>query len=156
MWRYPDGTFKQRYPTTVTFGSSSGVRFFDLTRSQQDEIGYNEAIPLAREPFSTYETQWVKGSDLIYREEEVSCVVDQEAKDAAKESDVRRERDALLAGCDWTHLGDTPLTTEQRTQWTAYRQDLRDITGQSGFPYDVTWPTPPADIDSYFQVKEME
>ena len=56
---------------------------------------------------------------------------------------IRSERDALLAACDFTQLPDAPLSTEQRARWVAYRQDLRDIPLQAGFPNAVIWPTAP-------------
>lgn len=55
--------------------------------------------------------------------------------------DVRRQRDALLVGCDWTQLPDVPETT--RAAWVPYRQALRDVTDVAS-PADVIWPTPPA------------
>ena len=54
-------------------------------------------------------------------------------------ANVRRQRDALLAETDTWGLADFPATAEQ----TAYRQALRDITAQAGFPTDITWPTKP-------------
>ncbi|MFV0349666.1 MAG: tail fiber assembly protein, partial [Halodesulfovibrio sp.] len=56
---------------------------------------------------------------------------------------VRAKRDALLAACDFTQLPDAPLSTEQRALWVAYRQELRDIPLQAGFPNAVIWPTAP-------------
>ena len=52
---------------------------------------------------------------------------------------VREERDTLLAKTDTWGLADYPATAEQ----TAYRQALRDITSQDGFPTNITWPTKP-------------
>lgn len=52
-------------------------------------------------------------------------------------------RDMLLVQSDWTQLPDAPLTAEQKSQWVAYRQQLRDVTKQSGFPNNINWPTPP-------------
>ena len=49
-----------------------------------------------------------------------------------------RRRDLLLETDVWA-LSDRTMTAEQ----TAYRQALRDITGQAGFPNNVTWPTKP-------------
>lgn len=54
---------------------------------------------------------------------------------------VRAQRDALLAECDWTQARDVVLPND--TEWQAYRQALRDITDQSGFPFNITWPTKP-------------
>lgn len=59
------------------------------------------------------------------------------------EANVRRQRDGTLFDCDWTQLPDSPLSADSKTAWSTYRQQLRDITGQAGFPYSVVWPTPP-------------
>lgn len=52
---------------------------------------------------------------------------------------VRAKRNSLLAETDYLALTDTTLTSEMAT----YRQELRDITSQAGFPTDVTWPVKP-------------
>lgn len=65
------------------------------------------------------------------------------AQTSEQEDAVRFERDARLMHSDWTQLPDSPLSTEQRSAWTAYRQALRDIPSQAGFPFDVSWPAQP-------------
>ena len=60
-----------------------------------------------------------------------------------KGNEVRAERNRLLAECDWTQLADVVLTDEAKAAWAAYRQALRDITAQEGFPDSVTYPTKP-------------
>jgi len=59
---------------------------------------------------------------------------------ANKSSDVRRKRTELLTASDWTQVLDAPV---DRTVWASYRQSLRDITDQPGFPWDVQWPVKP-------------
>ena len=54
----------------------------------------------------------------------------------------RCHRDALLAATDWTQLPDVPEAT--RNAYTAYRQALRDVPAQEGFPDDIVWPPTPA------------
>ena len=54
--------------------------------------------------------------------------------------EVRQERDQLLAATDTWALSDRTMTAEQ----TAYRQALRDITSQAGFPTNITWPQEPS------------
>jgi hypothetical protein len=49
----------------------------------------------------------------------------------------RSKRNRLLSDTDWMALSDNTMTPE----WASYRQALRDITEQEGFPYSVTWPT---------------
>lgn len=57
------------------------------------------------------------------------------------ESDVRVQRNGLLAASDYTQLADVPIAN--RAAWITYRQALRDIPAQGGFPESVTWPEPP-------------
>lgn len=63
--------------------------------------------------------------------------------DTQKAAAVRRERNAKLSECDWTQLNDTPLDNPSKVAWTTYRQALRDIPTQSGFPHNVIWPAKP-------------
>jgi hypothetical protein len=53
---------------------------------------------------------------------------------------VRADRNARLAACDWTQLADAPVNA---LAWAQYRQALRDVPSQDGFPWDVLWPAPP-------------
>jgi len=60
---------------------------------------------------------------------------------------LKAERNLKLANSDWTQIPDSPLTTEQRTAWSTYRQELRDLpanlTGNEITVEDAPWPTPP-------------
>lgn len=60
-------------------------------------------------------------------------------------ADVRANRNALLAASDYTQATDYPSTYAARTAWAEYRQQLRDVTKQAGFPADVVWPVPPTE-----------
>jgi hypothetical protein len=76
----------------------------------------------------TYETgRWVIG-----------YTVENKPQDQA-ETAVRNQRNRLLSDTDWMALSDNTMTPE----WASYRQALRDITSQAGFPYSVVWPTKP-------------
>jgi len=66
--------------------------------------------------------------------EEITAINDETAKA------VRNQRDQLLADTDWRASSDLTLSAE----WSAYRQALRDVPSQAGFPHSVTWPTEPA------------
>jgi hypothetical protein len=57
--------------------------------------------------------------------------------------DARRQRNAMMAACDWTQLPDTPFTSAQKTAWATYRQALRDISKQALFPVTIDWPVVP-------------
>ncbi|MFE8033796.1 tail fiber assembly protein [Thiohalocapsa marina] len=69
------------------------------------------------------------------------------AEVAARTADVsagaRMKRDSLLVQSDWTQVDDAPLSNVQKAAWAAYRQALRDIPQQAGFPWDVVWPETP-------------
>ena len=73
----------------------------------------------------------------------------QKAKDAeaaAEAQKVRDYRDNLLDTCDTVYCNAerwAAMTDEQRQAWTAYKQALRDVPIQSGFPYTVNWPSMP-------------
>jgi hypothetical protein len=56
---------------------------------------------------------------------------------------IRDDRNQRLASCDWTQLSDAPVDA---AEWAAYRQALRDITEQAGFPWDVQWPSAPGTV----------
>ena len=60
-----------------------------------------------------------------------------------KETLSRAMRNQLLAESDWTQATDSPLTTEQKAAWATYRQALRDVTAQEGFPGSIQWPVAP-------------
>ncbi len=61
-------------------------------------------------------------------------------------ADARAKRDALLAASDPRALMDFPQTAEQRAEWMTYRQALRNVPEQAGFPFDVTWPEAPEGV----------
>jgi len=63
-------------------------------------------------------------------------------KDAEHGKSVRTNRNKRLADCDWTQLPDAPVL---RATWATYRQKLRDVTAQEGFPWNVVWPEQPLD-----------
>jgi predicted nuclease with RNAse H fold len=56
---------------------------------------------------------------------------------------IRQRRNKMLFDTDWTQLVDAPLSEEEKSAYRGYRQDLRDITKQEGFPLNVVWPEPP-------------
>ncbi|MDD4797126.1 MAG: tail fiber assembly protein [Eubacteriales bacterium] len=59
---------------------------------------------------------------------------------------LRKRRNALLTGCDWTQVPDAPLTDAQRGAWQAYRQALRDLPETARLvPGGITWPAAPAE-----------
>lgn len=78
------------------------------------------------------------GQPLYGNEWEVSYTA-QNMEQATAESNVRAKRDSLLQETDWMALSDVTMSSEM----TTYRQALRDIPAQSGFPFSITWPNKP-------------
>jgi hypothetical protein len=58
-------------------------------------------------------------------------------------SKVKQERQQLLATTDWTDTVSASTRLENYNAWQFYRQQLRDITTQEGYPFNVIWPTQP-------------
>ena len=84
--------------------------------------------------FSDYTDEDGVTTTKAEQESEYQARLDAEAADG-----VRTSRDAKLAETDWMALTDVTMSTEM----AAYRQALRDIPSQEGFPNEVTWPTEP-------------
>jgi len=61
-------------------------------------------------------------------------------KDAEQAKSVRASRTEKLKDCDWTQIADS---TADKTVWATYRQALRDVPTQAGFPWAIVWPTQP-------------
>lgn len=69
--------------------------------------------------------------------------MDDDAKaaiDARQADAVRATRNQKLKDSDWTQVADAPV---DKDAWATYRQALRDVPSQAGFPWDVQWPTEP-------------
>jgi len=59
---------------------------------------------------------------------------------ALKIHGVRAERNRRLTVCDWTQLADAPV---DGAAWATYRQALREVPDQAGFPWTIDWPEAP-------------
>lgn len=95
--------------------------------------------------------EWLEGTTPIAKS-------DIEAKMTALDTSnkmeaLRIDRNILLAACDWTQVGDSPLTSTKKTEWATYRQQLRDLPTSANPTIDdngrlnqssVTWPTKPS------------
>lgn len=87
----------------------------------------NDVEPLGAEVFDA-----AKGSASAYVEPPVDLTV--------LATHARTHRDTLLAQSDWTQVADAPV---DQAAWATYRQALRDVPAQAGFPTDVVWPIEP-------------
>ena len=82
-------------------------------------------------------TNYVVGPIFETTEEELDYKL---SIDQTIASSVRQQRDKLLQESDWTQLSDSPI---DKKIWKEYRQALRDITLQDGFPHNIVWPEKP-------------
>lgn len=87
---------------------------------------------------------WLQAWQLTSRPEaEAAQLLAEHA--ASQAAAVRLQRDRLLAACDWTQLPDVQANHSPalRAAWLSYRQSLRSVPEQPGFPADITWPNLP-------------
>lgn len=68
--------------------------------------------------------------------------------DAELSQDARTIRDGLLASTDYLMLSDYPISDDDRAVILAYRQALRDVPQQDGFPTSISWPEKPSILKS--------
>jgi hypothetical protein len=81
----------------------------------------------------------------VFTDNEDATAAEQEAtykamKDAEQATSVRASRSDKLKDSDWTQVADAPV---DKAAWATYRQELRDISAQTGFPWTIEWPTQP-------------
>jgi hypothetical protein len=65
------------------------------------------------------------------------------AKDAEAAKAVRADRDKRIAETDWIVIKNLELNQNVPGVWEVYRQELRDVPAQAGFPHEITWPVKP-------------
>ena len=81
--------------------------------------------------------RWVDMPGVMTVEEAMSV-------DALRRADgMRADRNRRLAESDWATKPDVPMAEATRAAWLAYRQALRDVTAQAGFPDAIQWPDAP-------------
>ena len=73
--------------------------------------------------------------------DEAEVAQEQQAEADSQSHRVRVNRTLRLQASDWTQGKD--IANEVSTAWATYRQALRDVPSQEGFPWNVTWPETP-------------
>tara|TARA_R100000008_G_C3586843_1_gene173138 strand:- start:283 stop:732 length:450 start_codon:yes stop_codon:yes gene_type:complete len=117
--------------------------------SDIESLGYKTIYPSVG-PSTTkpYEFAQHDGIELVdgkwtYKWKKTTATDSEKANiDAEEAAAVRGSRTQALAESDWTQTRD--LTLSNDADWKTYRQALRDIPTQSGFPHTITWPTKPS------------
>jgi hypothetical protein len=78
-------------------------------------------------------------------EEQYECDIQALANNIAltRASEARQTRNGLLGASDWIELPSCRLSDAKKQEWAAYRQALRDVPQQAGFPDNIQWPSKP-------------
>jgi hypothetical protein len=121
------------FPTVITSDIIADFSLAPVTPTDQPTIDHTQNLTRGVEqlPDGSYVETWTA----------IAASVDEIAERTLGETtSVRFTRNETLKNSDWTQLPDSPVDS---VDWAAYRQDLRDIPQQVGFPWTVTWPTEP-------------
>jgi hypothetical protein len=98
-------------------------------------IENNQAISMSEKPADWYifDYSLKKWADPISPEQKYKTQAEK----------IVNSRNFLLEKSDWTQIPNNALTIGQQQAWADYRQQLRDITSQAGYPFEVVWPVSP-------------
>tara|TARA_A100000172_G_scaffold77625_2_gene62260 strand:- start:1432 stop:1923 length:492 start_codon:yes stop_codon:yes gene_type:complete len=118
---------------TLTPKPSSAYKRVVRDGAEQDSGGFWRQKWIEQDMFSDTEED---GVTTTKAEHEAAY---QARLDADKAESVRSERDQKLKDTDWMGMSDVTMSAD----WATYRQALRDVPAQSGFPNSITWPTEP-------------
>lgn len=136
--------FESEYRTYLK--AHNGPSYDTLTHDVAESLGVDVVLEGPQASPTRYQTAYRDGVEQIggawFTKYSVADI-DADAiasKDAEQAKAMREQRNTKLSDSDWTQLADS---TADKTTWAAYRQALRDLTKQSGFPWEVTWPDAP-------------
>ncbi len=123
-------------PVLITPQPAPSADFKIVVRNgiEQDAKGNWVQVWTEREMFTEY-TDDDGNTITVQAQKDAKTAAD----NAALEASERSERDELLKATDHYGLSDVTMTDAI----TAYRQALRDVPQQAGFPSSITWPTKP-------------
>lgn len=128
--KYPDVSF----PSPLEGHDLSTFNVVQVHPTEQPKI--DERVKKLKEGTPIFQGGvWKQTWDVVDLSSE-----EQSVNNTNKANLVRNERNRSLTNCDWTQLVDAPVDP---APWAAYRQALRDIPSQPGFPWEITWPTEP-------------
>lgn len=136
---YPAGflDLKRKFKN-VSFPKNSGPfeEFGYVEVTATDQPTYNEETSFIEELTpSLVDGQWQQQWRVVDLTDEQIAL-----NSESKALSIKDERNSLLQRSDWTQLPDAPVDA---AAWATYRQALRDLPSQSGFPFNITWPTQP-------------
>lgn len=126
--------------------ANGGPSWETTTTEVLEALGADVVLEGSQASPTRYQTSFIDGVEQLngkwYTKYSVA-EMDAEAiatKNTEQAKAMREQRDEKLKDCDWTQVADAPV---DKAVWATYRQALRDITTQSGFPWEITWPDAP-------------
>lgn len=119
-------------PAVITDEVLTAFGFDAIANAPEPSADYTEKV----EPAEVVDGKWIKA----YRKR-AATPEEIDAATKAKAAEVRATRDALLRDTDWTQLADADKKAQG--DFVSYRQALRDMPQQAGFPFNVDWPVKP-------------
>ena len=142
---------------SVTSEDENGVKSYDFSGEdyeivetdaplsyQDDEgntISFNQSGHITSDIETHYHLTW-NGSEIV--KDDTAKATWELAEEWKR---IRTERNRLLSESDWTQGGDSPLTTQKKSDWAKYRTSLRtlpeDQSSKTKYS-DITWPTKPS------------
>ncbi len=146
-----DGSIKQYPYGTDVLQRDNPETSFPATFTQQLLESFDvypvEPKPAPQVPYTqaVRELDPVKVGNVWEQQWEVYDLSQQEidAKTEQQAQSVRSRRDSLLSSTDWRVIKSIETQTPESPEWMQYREDLRNIPQQEGFPWNVVWPTQP-------------
>lgn len=127
--------------------ANNGPTWDRTTAEVLEALGADVVFEGAQAQPSRYQTAFRDGVEKIgdkWHTKYSVADMDDEAKaatDANQAASQRAERNRRLSETDWTQGKDIPDSIS--TVWATYRQALRDVPAQAGFPWDINWPQQP-------------
>jgi len=142
---HPNTSFPEQITAEIidSFGYDPVLEGAQATTTPPYEISVRAGV---EEINGQWFTKYIVGP--VFTDTEEATAAEQEveyrsAKDAEQAKAIRQERNKRLAECDWTQLGDSPLDLDGKGAWQLYRETLRMVPQQAGFPWNVQWPPEP-------------
>jgi hypothetical protein len=122
------------FPKNPTDDQLAPFNVFRIERTP--EPSFNEATQRCQEINPVLQGgKWVQAWSVVSL-----TAAEQEQRTKDRANLIREKRYYLISESDWTQVADSPVNKEA---WATYRQALRDVPQQAGFPWDVTWPVQP-------------
>lgn len=122
------------FPKDIPPGTLQEFNVFPVVATERPQVSYTQDVTEVDPVF--YDGVWTQTWSVTEADEAtINLRIEQEAEA------VRSSRNERLSACDWTQGKD--IDDAVSSAWATYRQELRDIPEQPGFPFAVNWPVPP-------------